>query len=149
MTMFKSLILNVCSINLIICPKNTSVCSRLVIRKPCITNVCQIVLGCIRGAVVLSAQWFSYKADLIWYNWVQCVFISLFSPLFLPVVDHPKCHHKHSKYQFKCHFTHPTLSLSCLITIDEVTLFFRQCNFHTLNAWKDLQIHISRPIVFS
>lgn len=83
MTMFKSLILNVCSINLIICPKNTSVCSRLVIRKPCITNVCQIVLGCIRGAVVLSAQWFSYKADLIWYNWVQCVFVSLFSPLFI------------------------------------------------------------------
>ena len=65
MTMFKSLIITVCSINLIICPKNTSVCSRLVIRKPCITNVCQIVLGCIRGAVVLSAQWFSYKADLI------------------------------------------------------------------------------------
>jgi len=82
MTKFKSLVLNVCSINLIICPKNTSVCSRLVIRKPCITNACQIVLGCIRGAAVLSAQWFSYKADLIWYNWVQCVFVSLFSPLF-------------------------------------------------------------------
>lgn len=65
MTKFKGLILNVCSTNLIICPKNTSVCSRLVLRKPCITNVCQIVLGCIRGAAVLSAQWFSDKADLI------------------------------------------------------------------------------------
>lgn len=82
MTKFKGLILNVCSTNLIICPKNTSVCSRLVIRKPCITNVCQIVLGCIRGAAVLSAQWFSYKVDLIWYKWVQCVFVLLFSPLF-------------------------------------------------------------------
>lgn len=82
MTKFKGLILNVCSTNLIICPKNTSVCSRLVIRKPCITNVCQIVLGCIRGAAVLSAQWFSYKVDLILYKWVQCVFVLLFSPLF-------------------------------------------------------------------
>lgn len=156
MTKFKGLILNVCSTNLIICPKNTSVCSRLVIRKPYIRNVCPIVLGCIRSAAVLSAQWFSDKADLIWYKWVQCVSVLLFSPLFFseeknfrPVIDHPKCHHKHSKYQFKCLFTHPTLSLSCLIAIDEVTLFFRQCNFHTLNAWKDLQIHISRPIVFS